>query len=340
MNKKICSILMAALLIFSVPLFSCSAETLSTTVKYESRGTSYYEVNVPLEMVPGETAIVSAVGNWGSQEALNVTADTVVTLLSDEHPDDKIDLTIKFDGIHEYGSDDNETNVSQEISVENISGAGNGLWEGTFDYYVEMTADDDFEEHSGVIPEGGTYYVKATGVDYTTFLGDYSLAEETLVAGDKFPDKINDGDAYVYGEYEYRYNSGFDIGWFNYNCDGWGVCVLDTEKTSYENMLLSVNGKPITNMIGTYRYCENIKSSPRIPSTVKAMDSAYRDCTSLVEAPVLHDGVTSLGFTFSNCSLLEEAPVLPLSVTNLCAAFELCHNGRKALQKVEDKRQY
>ena len=136
MNKKICSLLMVVLLIFSMPLFSCSAETLSTTVKYESRGTSYYEVNVPLEMVPGETAIVSAVGNWGSQEALNVTADIVVTLLSDEHPNDKIDLTIKFDGIHKYGSDDNETNVSQEISVENISGAGNGLWEGTFDIYI------------------------------------------------------------------------------------------------------------------------------------------------------------------------------------------------------------
>lgn len=325
MNKKICSLLMVVLLIFSMPLFSYISFAESTTVRYISNPDSYYELSVPAVMAPGDYATITVTGRWDSSKQISVTANESVTLANDTD-DEEITLSIYFEGILEAGSDSSEVSTSMELHIEDIGDVPFGTWEGTFEYAVDFTEISTPERHSGVIPVGGTYYVKATGVDYTTFLGDYSLAEETLVAGDKFPDKINDGDAYVYGEYEYRYNSGFDIGWFNYNCDGWGVCVLDTEKTSYENMLLSVNGKPITNMIGTYRYCENIKSSPRIPSTVKAMDSAYRDCTSLVEAPVLHDGVTSLGFTFSNCSLLEEAPVLPLSVTNLCAAFELCHN--------------
>ena len=329
MGKKLCSILMAVILTLSMPLFSYTSFAESTTVRYTSTPDLYYELNVPAVMAPGDYATITVTGRWESSKQISVTADESVMLANDTD-DGEITLQVYFEGIFEAGSDSSQVSASKELHVEEIGDVPFGTWEGTFEYAVDFTEISTTERHSGVIPVGGTYYVKATGVDYTTFLGDYSLAEETLVAGDKFPDKINDGDAYVYGEYEYRYNSGFDIGWFNYNCDGWGVCVLDTEKTSYENMLLSINGKAITNMIGTYRYCSNMEYSPRIPSTVKAMDSAYRDCTSLVEAPVLHDGVTSLGFTFSSCSLLEEAPVLPLSVTNLCAAFELCLNLQSA----------
>ena len=325
MNKKICSILMAALLIFSVPLFPCSAETLSTTVKYESRGTSYYEVNVPLEMVPGETAIVSAVGNWGSQEALNVTADTAVTLLSDEHPNDKIDLTIKFDGIHKYGSDDNETNVSQEISVGNISGAGNGLWEGTFDYYVEMTADDDFEEHSGVIPEGGTYYVSATDEGGIYQRGDYSGAKQTLKSGEAFPEEVKPGDVYVYGDYEYRYQCAYEDIWYtDYTEYNWGVSVWDETKTSYEKMLAAINGKVVDNLIGVYTQCNNMELSPPLPDTAKNLKFAYIYCHSLKEAPVIPDGVTIMTSTFDNCDSLKVAPSIPLSVTDISGCFIAC----------------
>ena len=329
MNKKICSILMAALLIFSVPLFSCSAETLSTTVKYESRGSAYYEINVPLEMVPGETAIVSAVGNWGSQEVLNVTADTVVTLLSDEHPDDMIDLTIEFDGIHKYGSDDNETNVSQEISVENIFGAGNGLWEGTFDYYVEMTVNDDFEEHSGVIPEGGTYYVSATEKDGVYQKGDYSGAQVIYESGDNFPEEVKPGDVYVYGDYEYRYQCAYEDIWFtDYTKYNWGVSVVDTEKSSYEKMLTSINGKVVDNLIGAYDDCVNMEISPPLPHTAKNMKFAYIYCYSLKEAPVIPDGVTTMISTFDNCSSLEVAPTIPLSVTDIGGCFIGCSSLR------------
>ena len=329
MDKKICSLLMVVMLFFGMPLFSYTILAESTTVRYISNPDSYYELNVPAVMAPGDYANITVTGRWDSSMQISVTADESVTLANDTD-NDEVTLPIYFEEILELGNDSSQVSVSKELRVGEIGDVPFGIWEGAFEYAVDFTEISTPEEHSGVIPVGGTYYVKATGVDYTTFLSDYSLAEETLVAGDKFPDKINDGDAYVYGGYEYRYNSGFDIGWFNYNCNGWGVCVLDIEKTLYENMLLSINGKAITNMIGTYRYCSNMEYSPRIPSTVKAMDSAYRDCTSLVEAPVLHDGVTSLGFTFSNCSLLEEAPVLPLSVTNLCAAFELCHNLKTA----------
>lgn len=327
MNKKICSILMAALLIFSVPLFSCSAEALRTTVRYESRGTSYYEVNVPLEMVPGETAIVSAVGNWGSQEVLNVTADAVVTLLSYEHPDDMIDLTIEFDGIHKYGSNENETNVSQEISVEDISDPGYGLWEGTFDYYVEMTVNDDFEEHSGVIPEGGTYYVSATDEGGVYPRGDYSGAEMIYESGEAFPEEVKPGDVYVYGDYEYRYQCAYEDIWYtDYTDYNWGVSVWDETKSSYGKMLTSINGKVVDNLIGVYTQCNNMEISPPLPHTAKNMMFAYIYCHSLKEAPVIPDGVTIMTSTFDNCDSLEVAPSIPLSVTDIAGCFIACSN--------------
>ncbi len=306
MNKKICSLLMAVLLIFNMPLFSYTSLAESTTVRYTSNPDSYYELSVPAVMAPGDYATITVTGKWGSSKQISVTADESVTLANDTD-DEEITLPIYFEGILEAGSDSSEVSASNELHIEEIGDVPFGTWEGIFEYTVDFTEINILEEHSGVIPVGGTYYVKATGEDYTSLIGDYSLAEETLVAGDDFPDNINDGDVYVYGDYEYRYNSGYEVGWFDYYCNGWGVCVLDTEKTSYENMLLSVNGKYITNMIGTYRYCSNLKYSPKFPSTVKEMDSAYRDCVSLVEAPVL-----------------------PLSVTYLCAAFELCHNLKTA----------
>ena len=52
----------------------------STTVRYSSPGSSYYELVVPMVMAPGDTATVSAVGTWDSGYALGVTSDETVTL--------------------------------------------------------------------------------------------------------------------------------------------------------------------------------------------------------------------------------------------------------------------
>ena len=46
--------------------------------------------------------------------------------------------------------------------------------------------------HSGIIPAGGTYTIASTN--------------EVLGEGDAFPETVANGDAYIFGDYEYKYN--------------------------------------------------------------------------------------------------------------------------------------
>ena len=91
MSKKAFIVFMAVLVGIVVPSFNNSVGAYSTTVRYSSPGSSYYELIVPLVMAPGETATVSAVGTWNSQTALEVTADENVTLICDA-----LDVSVVF----------------------------------------------------------------------------------------------------------------------------------------------------------------------------------------------------------------------------------------------------
>ena len=119
MSKKILSALLAVLIVIAIPLFNDTANAYSTIVRYTSPGSSYYELSVPLIMEPGETATVSATGTWDSQTILKVTADGTVTLQSDVSTDEIV-LNVLFGGINKFGNDSTETNVSTEISIEEI----------------------------------------------------------------------------------------------------------------------------------------------------------------------------------------------------------------------------
>jgi hypothetical protein len=103
-----------------------------------------------------------------------------------------------------------------------------------------------------VIPKGGTYYVGVT----STELGNYGGATHVYRAGQQFPETVKDGDVYVYGDYEYRYNmsvskrtsSGAYVSFPEYfwlsnnNLNKWGVRILDRNKEKYGVILESVNG--------------------------------------------------------------------------------------------------
>ena len=320
MNSKIYSILLAVLLSFSMPLFSCSANDLSTVVRYESPGTDYYEIDVPLEMSPGESADVYATGNWDSLHTLEVRTDDTVTLVNKD-TGAEIDLNIYFDGICKVGDDSNETNVSTKIEIEDIDNSIRGKWEGVFNYSVNMIEDETYTE---IIPDGGTYYVSATSIDDVTCIGDYSQAEAVYYEGDEFPKEVKHGDVYVYGDYEYRYQCGYEGIWYgDYELYNWGVTVIDSTKSEYGNILSYINGKAVDNLSAVYWYCDNIEKSPQLPATTKIMNYAFY-CSSLVEPPVIPDGVKELYRTFDSCSRLKTAPVLPSSVSEINYTFADC----------------
>lgn len=326
MNKKICSLLMTVLLIFSMPLFSYTGLAVSTTVRYTSTADTYYELSVPTVMSPGETASVLVTGTWDSKSLLEVSSDETVILVNNLDGEETA-LNISFSGISEYGSNTEEMNISEDISVESMSNAIFGTWTGTFDYSVSMTVNDDFEEHSGVIPEGGTYYVSATDEGGVYPRGDYSGAKQTLKSGEAFPEEVKPGDVYVYGDYEYRYQCAYEDIWYtDYTEYNWGVSVWDETKTSYDKMLTSINGKVVDNLIGVYTQCNNMELSSPLPDTAKNLKFAYIYCHSLKEAPVIPDGVTIMTSTFDNCDSLEVAPSIPLSVTDISGCFIACSN--------------
>lgn len=194
-------------------------------------------------------------------------------------------------------------------------------------------------KHEGVIPKGGTYYVGVT----STTLGDYTGATATYKTGDAFPEVVNDGDVYVYGDYEYRYNYYYYyyISSSNYwskssSQNGWGVRVLDTAKEEYGDILEGINKIRISSLDGTFAGCYSIINSPMLPETILSMKSSFNGCSSLEEAPLIPSGVTNLESTFKGCSSLKTYKgsededgdfsnyILPNSLTNMYYTFRDC----------------
>lgn len=82
----------------------------------------------------------------------------------------------------------------------------------------------------------------------------------------------------------------------------------------------------LENIGGFYRYDTTLTEYPKIPQSVKFMNSTFSGCSNL-EAPItLHEGITNLNYCFSYCSKLTDIPVIPQSVTSLEGAFMGCTN--------------
>ena len=122
-------------------------------------------------------------------------------------------------------------------------------------------------------------------------------------------------DIYETTDYTYTFDS---------SSNGWWVLVKDTTKTSYEPILESINGEPVTNMEHTFEYCESLTTAPTIPSGVTDMYSAFRGCISLTTAPIIPDSVTNMSSTFYGCTSLTTAPTIPNGVTIMEGTFYDC----------------
>ena len=154
-----------------------------------------------------------------------------------------------------------------------------------------------------VVPDGGKYYIGVT----STKLGDYTGATKVFNAGEKLPCGYiaETGDTYVNKDYEYRYNYKYVYAWAkNTEQNGWGVRVLDTSKSSYEEIYEHIANKPITTMYFTFTSCTSLTTAPIIPNSVKTMETTFDSCTSLTTAPIIPNSVTNMFATFRNCTSL------------------------------------
>lgn len=138
--KKILSFLLAALMLVSMVPTALAADvdvSEGTTIKVVGTGADTYTVTVPAKLAPGESGTVKANGTWPSNQTLNVTAPSSVTLT---HGTQTMDVGITFDGIHQAGNDTGSVSAEQTVAVAAAS-ALFGTWTGTLTYTVELVED-------------------------------------------------------------------------------------------------------------------------------------------------------------------------------------------------------
>ena len=187
------------------------------------------------------------------------------------------------------------------------------------------------------IPAGGvyvrmsdmtSYYSQITNTEKTIINGifssyGYSITFDDLqYGGETPPEGIQTLDAYLYGDYAYSYNyTNPDIGLL----EGWAATVWDTTKSSYGEILNSINGENLTHLLGTFMDCTSLTTAPRIPNSVTNIGSAFANCTSLTTAPTIPSSVTSIGdHAFLECTSLTSVTI-PSSITSLGeGAFMYC----------------
>jgi DNA-directed RNA polymerase subunit RPC12/RpoP len=156
-----------------------------------------------------------------------------------------------------------------------------------------------------------------------------------------------DGDIYIYGDYEYRYNQ-YGRNWTtNENQGGWGVIFTSSESfydTTPDEFISYINNKPVNTMCETFMYKTNIfqLSDYEIPSTITNMDAAFKGCYYLKSIPeTIPNSVTTLRETYS--ALWERnnnIPIIPVSakdvtgilndVSQMTSMVTLTYAGTKA----------
>ena len=157
------------------------------------------------------------------------------------------------------------------------------------------------------IPVGATYYISSTG--------------ETLSEGDWFPSRMQKGDQYTYGQYEYTL---YIAGATTY----WNFKVIDKTLYEYDVWLEEINGLRVISRISSHAF-ENCDSftSITIPNGVTAIESyAFWDCDSLTSITI-PNGVTAIGMgAFEHCGSLTSITI-PDSVTIISdSVFKDCQD--------------
>ena len=180
--------------------------------------------------------------------------------------------------------------------------------------YIELN-------HSGIIPEGGTY-ITVDGTEYTE--------------GDAFPETVNVGDTYRYGNYEYCYGYVWcrdcetweapDEHCFDMKSTGWDVyCVNDVAEPG--EIISIINVENVTSMAYTFYDKKNLTIAPIIPNSVTSIGrEIFFNCDSLTSIKVsgnnpIYDSrndSNAIIETATNTLMVgSENTVIPNSVTSI-----------------------
>ena len=149
-----------------------------------------------------------------------------------------------------------------------------------------------------IIPDGAVY----TTVDDKIFDG-----------GDEFPEIVQVGDSYMFGDYEYHYGYSWcsDGCWSDdwcgceLECDGWAVRCMNLDVVIADPILENVNGEPVVSVGNAFGYCRLLETSPTIPESVTDMQGVFECCESLTVAPAIPSSVIDLNYAFSGCTSLS-----------------------------------
>ena len=183
--KKFISFLLAALLLVSMipTTLATNDYTAGTRVEYTANASENYTVTVPAVLAPGGSGTVTLSGTWPQNRVVTVTSHTIVTMVNNIKPSDQKVLHVTFAGIKEAGSNTGSQTFTETVSVSNINHAIFGIWEGHFEYAVNI-------EDAGPIEVP----TKASLNDYTweeiqaISQGDKELSEYNIAIGDTISD--------------------------------------------------------------------------------------------------------------------------------------------------------
>ena len=90
------------------------------------------------------------------------------------------------------------------------------------------------------------------------------------------------------------------------NVTGWWVQVVDTDKSSYGQILESICDVPVTSMNYTFWSCDNLvdASNIHIPSGVVEARECFWNCYNLTTAPELVSSLKDISYMFASCTSL------------------------------------
>ena len=83
---------------------------------------------------------------------------------------------------------------------------------------------------------------------------------------------------------------------------------------------------PVTEMAAAFYYNTALVEAPKIPPTMRNIETAFYGCTNLKIVPKLPDNIEDMWWSFRYCDSLEVAPELPNNVKNLSYTFANCEN--------------
>ena len=132
---------------------------------------------------------------------------------------------------------------------------------------------------------------------------------------------ISSNDSYALNDSEVINNSGIEnkgyLGkFYNGEIDG-----------SVPNYIKGINDnefKPVTDMNNTFRECNELIISPKIPETVTTMFTTFNSCVNLKIPPELPTNLENMYGLFYNCNSLEYSPEFPDTVLNMANSFVFC----------------